>query len=323
MRFTRVLSIIIVVGLSGVLQLKAQIATEPQIPTNPFVVIISRPQLFGIGDKYKAKIVLCKYDSSFKGIITVDGNSIKVTNGVGQYETMVYKAGENVKQVSIVKEGVGSAQERMYKDELIYFGTKNRSVIMADKMNMLFTGLDNPISVSVPGYRPDQLLVNSSDSSIRPNTKSGTGHYFISPKIGFRGIIKVNVSVKTEDGTKPMGSMDYRVRPIPKPEILLGSKTGGSISRNELLTISFVAAGLGESFPFEGLNFTVKSYTLVYTPVKGDRKVFDVVGNRISPEIKEAFKSVNPGDMLFFTKVIALGPAGEKYVNGPAFEVKE
>ena len=299
-----------------------QVGAEEQHFDNLLAIVSSETPSVNVGDKYKAEIILGAYNSTQNPVMKVNGSPIQVKDGKGSYETQGNSPGEQNLKVSIEVKDPKTNAMKAYTTDAKYQVYKGQATISADKMNMLYTGLDNPISVSVPGFRPDQISASSSGAALRPDPKAGAGHYYINPPVGFRGLIKISVSVKTDGGTKPMGAMEYRVRPVPKPEILLGSKTGGPISRGELNTVSFLAAGLGESFAFEGLNYTVTSYTMVYAPRSGNAKFVNASGNRITPEAKAMFTNAKPGDKIIFTEVGAKGPVGEKKVNGPAFDIR-
>jgi hypothetical protein len=195
------------------------------------------------------------------------------------------------------------------------------ATIAADKMNMLYIGLENPMSISVPGFSDAQTIVNFGPGA--GARKTGPGKYILKPD-GSNRLIKVTVAAKMPDGsTKQMGSQEYRVRKVPNPEVLFGTKSGGVISRGELLTVSQVNAGLGEGFAFEGLKYNVTGYTFAMSPKAGGNSYFEnVSGNRITGSIRAKLQNARPGDMIVIAQVDVMGPGGKKMLNGTNFTVR-
>jgi len=85
----------------------------------------------------------------------------------------------------------------------------SKAIISLDKMNMLYIGLDNPLTVSAPGVDPKDLRLTISQGSISGSNGKYTAHVTIP------GTAIINV-FKTGDN-KPLQSFEYRVKRVPDP----------------------------------------------------------------------------------------------------------
>jgi hypothetical protein len=87
---------------------------------------------------------------------------------------------------------------KTYDAEGSYFVVKPLAVVSATKMNVVYRGLENPISVSVPGYSASQTQVTSSLGSLKPAAQAGTFNLSI-PVGDVNKELVVSVSVKTPE----------------------------------------------------------------------------------------------------------------------------
>lgn len=90
-----------------------------------------------------------------------------------------------------------------------------KAVISADRMNILYRGLHNPISVSTPGYHSNEIKItcNNCDTLYGEN-----GSYKVKP-----GKLHVTTffihSLKKKDKGKIIDSLKFKVHQIPNPTI--------------------------------------------------------------------------------------------------------
>jgi hypothetical protein len=173
----------------------------------------------------------------------------------------------------------------------------------------VYIGLDNPISVSVPGYSPSQVQVSASAGGTLVRDKQ-EGTYLLKVS-GSAREIEISASVKDSKGqVKKMGIQKYRVRPIPKPTPMLGSiEASGPVSAGVLKSAAFVYANL-KDFAFEGVKFTPIEYYLIFQPKKGESRAFKGSGANVTPEMRSALNNARSGDRITLAQIKAVGPAG-------------
>ena len=83
--------------------------------------------------------------------------------------------------------------------------------IAVDKMNVLYIGVDNPITVAVPGVPSDQLLVHIDQGSI----SGSKGKYTI--RVTTPGETTIKVLTVRDDRKVLLSSQTFRVKTIPDP----------------------------------------------------------------------------------------------------------
>ncbi len=135
-------------------------------------------------------------------------------------------------------------------------------------MNALYIGLENPVSISVPGAKEDEIECTFEGATAR---KIRPGLY----------IVMVNNSVREVIATAAvngniMGTAKFRIKNVPKPFPLFGNKGGGKISPREVNTQTIIWVGLGPEFLFDGMRYTVTKSTLVFNQKGKESKLFIV-----------------------------------------------
>ena len=194
-----------------------------------------------------------------------------------------------------------------------YEVAKPSMTVSPTKMNVFYAGLDNPVSVSVPGISPSNVKVTITNGSIQPAIDG----YIVRPdKVGVESVISVNAII---DGTpKLIGTTKFRVKRVPDPVASVANKIDGAITKNELLAQDGVAAKIPD-FDFQ-MNFKVTSF--VVSTSKGSFIVDKPTnGNRFSQEQLDLMKGLNPGARLYIERIVVKGDDGS-IRNLPAISFK-
>ncbi|MBO6517999.1 MAG: hypothetical protein JJ975_15780, partial [Bacteroidia bacterium] len=182
------------------------------------------------------------------------------------------------------------------------------ATISATKMNVLYIGVDNDISVGVPGVNPRDVTVTMTGGSIR---RVGSNY---TAKCTERGTGKaiITATARMADGsTRQVGSQEYRIKKLPRPKAYFGAiETGSLVPAPAVSLPNRIVANLGRNFVFEGLDYKVVGYTFTITKRKQDPIIKRVNGDHISNDIKRALKNVKPGDRIIIDRIRAQGPSG-------------
>lgn len=259
-----------------------------------------------IGGEYTADIFLGAQAGAIEPEIYVDGKKIAQVGATGKFKVPVTAQGTVSKEVEIKLMDPKSGEVKSYKTELQYEGFSTPAIVSASKMNVLYLGLENPISVSVPGFEPDKIQVSLSPASCGTLKRTGDGQYMAhivdrrSPKA------KINVSVKMPDGSqRSLTPQEFRIKKVPKPYFNINAKVGGSMSVAEIGTIRRVNATMDPEFVFDGVTYKVTRYDYLYRNSRGSIIRGTVNGNRINNELKAATQNARRGDMLIISSVYA------------------
>jgi len=258
-----------------------------------------------VGQQYKADVFLSAFDSKTNPEIIAGGQKLSIVNGKGQYVTTATSEGEKTWSGTIrVKKTDGSMQD--YKlPEQTYTVAKPSATVSPDKMNVFYIGVDNPVSVSAPGFSKEKIKV-----SISAGTITGTnGAYTV--KVAQRGNVKVTVSGVQEGGkTTILGVSEFRVKPIPPPHVRFVGKGGGRLSAPAMKSQNRIFAIL-DDFDFAA-NFTINHFTMFIAKPRADIQKFESNTNVFTPEMQSAMNGIVPGSRVTFDFVFATGPDGTK-----------
>lgn len=260
------------------------------------------------GGKFEADVMLVAYDSKQQNDVIINGTTITPEGGVAKYEAPA--AGEGTQKVSGYIDFQGKDGNKKLPFETEYTVFKGAATISADAMNVMYIGLENPVSISVPGFPPSSVTATMSNGSLRK--KSSTSYV---AKVNKRGEAIIRVSVKMDDGTtKSMGQAKFRVRNIPKPVAQLGTLQNGEVQSVGTIraNASRIYGSLGEGFAFEGIKYSVMDYVFLFVPRRGEPKTMRGRGANLDGAMKGLVARMRSGDRILLDQIRAKGPDGTR-----------
>lgn len=263
------------------------------------------------GGKYSANIVLAAIDTTQRPTIYVNGS--RLNNPKGLYEFVPGAVGTHDFSGYIeVMRGDGSIDKRPFKSS--YTVIEPMATISPTMMNVLYAGINNPISISVPGVPMSAVQATMTNGTLTRNGDQWIAH---PGKVGTEA--EISVSAQLEGRTQQVGSMKFRVRKLPDPTAYLPVRdaqgnvnhykgTPRRISKAALMG----AEGLGAAIDDDllNVNFTVVSFSTYFYDSMGNAIPEVSNGSHFSSRQKEQFKRLKPGKSFFITNVKAKGPDG-------------
>lgn len=232
------------------------------------------------------------------------GREIDVKGGMGRYATVAGGEGEQTYTGAVAVEGPEGTI--YYPFEAKYTSAKGSAVISSDNLNIIYAGIPNPFTVSVPGFPADKVVATASGGSF----SGSRGKYTASMPSSMIGQkVKINVSVNDNGATKGIGSQEFVVKRIPDPVAKVAGRTEGEISNGEIKAAPGVNATL-QDFYFQGVTFTVTSYDVIYIPKRQDPYIKSNGGWQFNQEVKAKLATAKPGDQLIMKNIKAKGPDG-------------
>jgi hypothetical protein len=188
--------------------------------------------------------------------------------------------------------------------------------IFLEKMNVIYNGVDNPVSIDACGLTSADVTPAISNGTMTPSAKPGSYNIFVS------GGTETVLNVSSKDPEKPwLGSYKFRVKRVPDPVAYLGSiKADGIMTKEELQAQSAIFAKM-ENFDFN-IKFTVVSFDMSLF-IGGKWSTSKAEGASITPGMKINFEKSLAGDKVLFHNVIAKGPDGTlRRIPGVVITVK-
>jgi gliding motility-associated protein GldM len=270
-----------------------------QVTLNEFKAVAVAPSSYILaGQPYKAEVYLTAYDAHSNPSITIGGSNIPTSNGVGTYT--VTTSGEGVRTWTgtlSVKQVDGPP--KTYPVGGSYMVAKPSAVVSPDKMNVLYIGVPNPLSISAPGIPKESLKVSISGGSIT----GSAGHY--TANVNSLGTAKVTVM---GDNGMILGASEFRVKRIPDPKAQFAGKSGGKTSAANIRGQDRLFAKL-DGFEFDA-KFNVTRFNLLVIKPRQDVVQLTATGGELSTAMRSALNGVTPGTTVVFQDIIAVGPDG-------------
>ena len=262
------------------------------------------------GQPYTAEVFLTAFDSRSSPEITVNGQPLQVRDGKGVYTIPTDKEGI-YSWSGIVKVKQTDVTIKEYQTPVQQFQVARPSaVVSADKMNVFYIGVSNPVSVSAPGIPKEKIRVSVSNGSV----SGSNGKYVVS--VSSPGTSRVTVAAEVEPGkVQTLSSTEFRVKRIPPPRVKFGGKTGGSMATVALKAQNRLFPVL-ENFDFDA-KFSINSFTMVLVKPRADAVVFQGSGNALNGAMQSALRNIVPGTRVIFDNIVATGPDGVKQQLDP------
>ncbi|EJL64905.1 type IX secretion system motor protein PorM/GldM [Flavobacterium sp. CF136] len=252
------------------------------------IVVLDKNAYFQ-GEKVTGKVVLGRYDentkpTSFQGPgQIVNGQAVisLTAGGVGEQDING--------QFTFLEDGKNIPLK--FAGKYVVVPRPNSATISADKMNVVYRGVVNPISVSFAGVDANKIVASAPGL----NSAGKPGKYNMSPGSGTEATISVTGTLP--NGDKVTDKKTFRIKGIPGPTGTIRGETGVVKGPKSNLEIATIGAKL-EDFDFEvGLN--VVGFNLKIT---GQPTVV-VSGNRLNAQCKSVLSKAGKGDQVTISEI--------------------
>ena len=276
------------------------------------------------GDSYEADIIVAAYDSkSTPEVYYKMGVDTLTEDGLGGATKL---EGEN--GLVKLKIGTGGTGEQKYaglikimdpNGQPKYYGFKDKytvltpsATIAADKMNVLYAGIANPVSVSGP-VSPDKLSVSFPGCNA---SSQGGGKFNVSVPASLIGkTVTATVAAKVGESTKTMGSTTFRVKRVPDPRAVLGANIrGGKRAKAEILANPVVRATMGDDFVYD-LKWSVNSFRVILVSKGMEEPAIVCQGGALSEKAKAAIQKSSANTVIYFSDIKVSSEAGSRTLD--------
>lgn len=261
------------------------------------------------GDTYEAEIFLAAVDTTQNPTIFINGAGKLNDKNFNKEKRGVYKVKAN--EIGIKTWGgvltfrTPSGREIRKEFKAEYTVAEPNVVVSPTKMNVFYVGVDNPVSVSAPGFTSDRIRASISNKNGRLIKKSDD-EYIAKPQVVGRDA-KVLVEANFDGEWRPLRTVDFRVKPIPDPVAKIAGKNGGKIKKNLLLAQQGVDAAM-DNFDFD-LKFNITGFT-VSTIQKGFTIDEASRTDTFTPEQIKMFRNLKRNNKVYIEDIRAVGPDG-------------
>ncbi|BDB51763.1 gliding motility protein GldM [Flavobacterium ammonificans] len=263
-------------------------AVEASSMKNFTALVILDKNAYYQGEKVTGKVVLGKYDANTKP--TSFQGPGKLENGQAIISMTAGGIGEQKINGKFTFVQDGETIPLAFEGKYVVVPRPNSATISADKMNVVYRGVSNPMSISFAGVAADK--VNASGPGLR---SVGAGKYVMNPGAGNEAVI--NVTGKLPDGSTVSDKKTFRIKGIPGPVGTIRGEMGVVKGPKSSLEISTIGAKLVD-FDFEvgldvvGFNFKVTGQPTVVVP-----------GNKLNAQCKAVLAKAGRGDQVTISEI--------------------
>lgn len=271
------------------------------------------------GQEFDGSIVLGRTDNStvpnevnltLDGRELTEGKDFVLEGGQIKMKVNAGNTGDHTIEGTLVFKQDGKDTEVEVNQSYSVIPKPNQAIVSADKMNVVYRGIENPLTISMPGVPGNK--VNASAAGMR---KVKGSQYVVKPTRGTE--LKINVTGSVE-GEKVSSTSVFRIKDLPRPTPTIRGQLqeGGAVKMpRKALEVSPVGATF-ENFDFD-LTPVVKRFTL---SVPGQPAVV-VNGNNLTAEAKKLLGRAKTGDIVQIFDIKADVP-GVNVKNMPALLVQ-
>lgn len=271
------------------------------------VAIIPNATTLIQGEKFEAKVYLAASSSMSKSTIKVNGQTLKLDgSGMGTYTASASSTGEFPVNASITTK-TGAGDTKTIKGDMKYKVVPppdHVPMASADKMNVFYIGVPNPVSASITGITPAKTNVSMTGGSIVK--AGGPGKYTVN--VSAPGKASINISGKNKKGESVTGSKEFRVKRIPDPVPEVGGKQGGAMGTGEMKAQLGVAAIL-KNFDFDA-KFKVVGFEMTLAERGQDLLTCVNPGSKFGGQCSNLINRAKVGSIYYFDNIRAKGPDG-------------
>lgn len=275
------------------------------------------------GNTYDGKIVLGRTDPTtvpsdvqlkLDGRTLVKDRDYKLDGGQVKLNITAGNPGEHTIEGLLIFAEDGKNIEVPVKQSFQVIPKPNQAIVSADKMNVVYRGIDNPITVSMPGVPENNISASAPGHSF---TKKSGSTYILKPSTGKELSIKVNGTIEGETFSS---STKFRIKSLPRPTPTIRGQMqeGGAIKMPRAAVEVSPIGAIFEDFDFD-LSPVVRRFTM---SVPGQASIV-VNGDRLNAQAKRSLALAKTGDIIQFFDIKADVPGAQVNVKSmPALLVQ-
>lgn len=272
--------------------------------------VVPQSRIVMRGTKYSANIVLAAVDTTQRPVVYVNGH--RLGNDKGLYEVGTGKAGKYDYSGWIEVLGRdGSVTRRDFKSS--YTVIDPLATVSATMMNVFYAGINNPVSIAVPGVPENSISATMTNGSL---VKGANGWIARPAKVGAECVVTVTAEM---DGHRTsVGSTTFRVRKLPDPLPFIAYrdakgnanryKGGRPFPKSMLLSAGGVDAAIDDDML--NIDYKVLSFETVFFDSMGNAIPELSNGSRFSERQLTAIRRLQRGKRFYISHVKATGPDG-------------
>ena len=279
---------------SDALSLMLKEKVDADIQFNAYEAIVAGPTAIQKGETATAKVLIGTYASTLPGLKidnaqVVNGQGILNLGGdlgehtIGGNISFTGDKGKVVTMPYTFKYNVVSGNEALKAQE--------GALLSADKMNVLYRGVANPISGSILGADTSGLTLSASGASV----SGGRGKWTVTPGSG--NTTTLTISGKDSKGKVISQKFEFRIKNVPRPQGQIRGENELSMPASSIANQTVGAAIPDFDFP---VSFQVTSFKF-----KVPGKAAMLINGSSLSSVAGLTKNLRSGDICYIAGIQA------------------
>jgi len=262
-------------------------------------IVVADKTAFFQGENFTGKIYLGRNDPTLRAD-SVEINGKKINNENIQKGQVILdlppgKIGENKIIGKFIFTEKGKPFVIRIKSGYVIVPKPNSAVISADKMNVVYRGVSNPITISMPGISSDKIKA----TAVGLHRIGNSEKYIMNPGKG-RKVTIVVVGVRS-DGVPVKSKKEFRIKDIPPPVGTIRGQLGNDVIKMPKTSLSNATVGAAlPDFDFD-LNLKVLGFSI---KIPG-KPTLNIRGTRLNEAGKRALSRARRGDNVMILNIKA------------------
>jgi len=268
--------------LQGKLKIEASL-------TNFDAIVVPDKTAFFSGENFTGTIILGKKDNTLRADkVVVNGNELPANAMQAGQTKLNFPAGavgeREINGEFQFVEG-GETITIPIKSSYAVVPKPNSATISADKMNVVYRGVKNPMTISFAGVSDNNIQANAQGLT----KVSGVGKYVMDVTRVQGREVSINVTGTLPDGDKVSDRATFRIKDLPKPTGTVRGEDGSIKMQRNALEISTIGAKF-DDFDFDlPLNVTGFKFKVLGQPT------INVNGSKLDSRAKAALAKAKRG----------------------------
>lgn len=261
-------------------------------------IVGQNSQVLLAGQELQINAGLAAFNTENKPTVTINGQPVAVNEkGLATWKNNVSSSGK-IPVVIRFKNQDGKEEER--RQEIEYTVGQSNAAVQLDKMNVLFIGVENPVTVSGSGSVNElKVGISGGGGALRG---TGPGRYIAT--VGSE-TDDCTISVTTPDGkTVPM---KFRVRSIPDPSPRVGASESGDMPAGVFKSQAGVNA-MVKNFFYE-TQFNVTGFRITFDGAGFEEGIDEKINSGAAwNECRAQISKCRAGTYITIEDIRAIGP---------------
>ncbi len=272
--------------------------------SNYLSMLNSEKSVYYPGEMFNGRVILGRkggaqnpndIDLSIDGVPISDDQYEKIPGGI-KLNVMATSPGDHKITGNLVFLNDGVESMIPVDQTFTVISKPNSAVISADKMNVVYRGVENPITVSIPGVPNSKI--NAKASGLK---KVSGSKYNMVPGRGSN--VTIDAQGELPDGSIVSSKSIFRIKDLPKPRGKFRGKYEETTIPKGSLARAIISADFGEDFDFE-LPLEIKEFR-VQVPGKA---FITCTGNKLSNQALNAVRGLPSGSFFTITGITVVAP---------------